>query len=236
MSHPPSHALDALAAGDANADVEAHVASCDACRAYVAEGREGAAAFREKARGADFAGEIARRSEIAKALENKPREGSAAARARRLWFAVPLVAAAAAVVLFVGNRETITPPHESAEESATTRFKGDVPVVVIRDRGGKQTRLTGPFALRAGDRIRIEISVDHPRPLAAGLLGADGTWVPLLEPTLLEAGTTVPELTAAADEGKTDATLIVGAPDAVERAKKSGNFAGLTAWHVTNEP
>jgi hypothetical protein len=238
MNHPSAIKLDGFAAGDVSSEVESHLKGCDACAKYVADLKEGAAAFRTKMSGVDFAAKIV--TEAKKAGEEA---SHATSRARMMWFAAPALAAAAAVLLFVTQRNvpigstevTPTATMSSAPTDSASRFKGEVPVVVIRERDGRQSRLQGPFAMHTGDRIRIEVSLDHAQALAAGLLTKEGAWVPLLAPVTLEPGTHTPTLAASADESPTDAMLIVGAPDAVERAKATRSYAGVTAWHVTSE-
>jgi hypothetical protein len=116
-----------------------------------------------------------------------------------------------------------------------SRFKGGLVVAVVRDRGGRQERLAGPFPVRAGDRVRVEVSTDRDRPLAAGLLTDEGEWVTLLAPVALEAGTHYSELAARFDESPTRATLLVGDPEDVERARASRDFVRVVAWRVTSE-
>jgi hypothetical protein len=116
-----------------------------------------------------------------------------------------------------------------------SRFKGGLVVAVVRERGGRQERLAGPFQVRAGDRVRVEVSTDREGPLVAGLLTDEGEWVTLLAPIALEAGTHYSELAARFDESPTRATLLVGDPEEVGRARASRDFARVVAWRVTSE-
>jgi hypothetical protein len=197
-----------VAAGDEDRAVVQHLLSCPACTRYVTTLQEEAAAFRASHDATQF---------VARARRRRPRWS--------VWVAAPLLAAAA-VLIFVQSR---SPP-------TGTRFKGVTQVAVVRDRDGRQERLAGPLVVRAGDRIRIEISNDRPRPLTAGLVTDGGQWVPLLAPGVVPAGVSLSELAARFDASPTRATLLVGSPEAIERARRTRNFAGLlTAWPVTSE-
>jgi hypothetical protein len=231
--HPAPARLDALAAGDEDASARDHVASCAACTQYVAALERQGQAFAHRP---DAEGPLRR------ALANRT-------RGRRLVvLAAPLVAAAAVVVVVLGRVRPITtdpqhatslapqpvPPGEAPPHDM--RFKGALSVVAIRDRGGHQERLAGPFAVRAGDAVRVEVSVDHEGPLTAGLLTDDGAWVVLLAPAVLATGTHDSERSARFDATPTHATLVVGDPGVVQRARQTRDFSGLVAWKVTREP
>jgi hypothetical protein len=206
-AHPAGHRLDAVAAGDADAGVTEHLLCCPACARYVSALRAEAAAFRTSHDPHHFVRRLHRRRWA-------------------LWAAAPLVAAAA-VLLFVHRR---SPPEQDL------RWKGGLQVAVIRDRQGRQERLAGPFSVRAGDRIRIEIGTDRRRALAAGLLTDEGEWVSLLAPAVVPAGVSLSELAARFDASPTRATLLVGPPQAVTRARASRDFRELvTTWRVTSE-
>jgi hypothetical protein len=58
----------------------------------------------------------------------------------------------------------------------------------------------------------------------------------LLSPAVLEAGVHYSDLDARFDEAPVDALLLVGPPDAVGRARRTRDFAGVVAWRVTREP
>jgi hypothetical protein len=59
--------------------------------------------------------------------------------------------------------------------------------------------------------------------------------VTLLAPVALEAGTHYSELAARFDESPTRATLLVGDPGDIGRARASRDFARVVAWRVTSE-
>ena len=225
--HPALPRLDAVAAGEERPEVDDHLATCATCAAYVARLAGEAAAFRARVDPDAFARGVLQRG--------------AARRARRVatlaWVGAPALAIAAASLLWV--RAAPQGPVPSIVPAVTPtgdvpRFKGGLAVAVVRERGGFQERLTGPFEVRPGDRVRVEIAVDREEPMTAGLLGGDGTWTVLEEPAALGAGTHYSELAARFDDAPVDAILLVGAPRDVERARTSRNFDGLVAWRVVS--
>jgi hypothetical protein len=252
--HPAAHRLDAVAAGDADEGVTAHLAACEACTRHVEELRGEAARYRAAHDANAF---VARAQAAAHVRVREPerepeREGEGYRRTPRAsWVvrvgvvAAPLLAAALVLLLVrarpgdgggagpsVAARAGEGPSTGPAAES---RFKGGLVVAVVRERGGRQERLAGPFQVRAGDRVRVEVSTDRDGPLAAGLLTDEGEWVTLLAPVALEAGTHYSELAARFDESPTRATLLVGDPEDVARARASRDFARVLAWRVTSE-
>jgi hypothetical protein len=232
--HPAAYRLDAVAAGDADAGVTAHLATCDVCTGHVEKLRGAAARFRASHDANAF---VARAQAGARAGERAPwamRAGMVAA---------PLLAAALVLLVVrarpgdggAGGVSTGPSAGASTGPAVESRFKGGLVVAVVRERDGRQERLAGPFQVRAGDRVRVEVSTDHAAPLAAGLLTDDGEWVTLLAPAALEAGTHYSEQAARFDESPTHATLLVGDPEDVGRARASRDFTTLLAWRVTSE-
>jgi hypothetical protein len=255
--HPGAHRLDAVAAGDADEGVRAHLATCEACARYVAELRDEAARFRASEDAGAFIARVQAPGSRGDSVPHARREGTPSATrivrgswmARAAFVAGPLVAAAALVLLVVRGRAPIDGAPPSPTESrvlerasqvrtvppSDSRFKGGFAVAVVRERGGRQERLTGPFEVRGGDRVRLEVSIDHAAPVAAGLLTDQGEWVNLLSPEALEAGTHFSETAARFDESPTHATLLVGEPAAVEHARATRDFSGVVAWRVVSE-
>jgi hypothetical protein len=237
--HPAPPRLEAVAAGDEPGPIAAHLEACEACAAYVAQLKGEAEAFLAQANPTAFA-EAIRVREAA----SRPKR-----RAAVVWVVGPMVAAAAAILLWlraspegVGAHEGtgVTTAPSSAPSAAPTdevaRFKGGLAVAAIRERGDRQERLTGPFEVQAFDRIRIEIAVDHEEPVTAGLLASDGTWTILEAPVTLSAGTHYSDLAARFDATPTDALLLVGSPVDVERARRTRRFEDVVAWRVTTAP
>ncbi len=229
--HPSLERLDAFAAGDADADVRSHLASCPSCTQYVAALQDEGRAFR----GRQQATEPLRR-----ALDASSPTAWTKRRARGLAVGSSLLAAAA-VALFVSVRRPppvgdarITGPEPS--HAGEMRFKGELSVAVIRERAGRQERLVGAFGVRPSDAVRVEVSVDRGGPLTAGLLTDEGAWIVLLAPALLDPGTHYSEQQARFDASPTRATLLVGSPAGIESARRTRDFRGLIAWRVTSEP
>lgn len=224
--HPPSHRLEALAAGDPDPDAEAHVAGCEACREYLESLREELQAWRTSP-------ERERGLERLRAAEPKP------SNVRYLrWASVaaaPLLVAAA-VMLFVGRKPppagggyALVPSSTTAEPDLGLRFKGPPEVAVIVDHAGVQHRFTGSVVVHAGDKLRVEVSVARSTPIAAGVLTRDHHYVPLLLPAELDAGTHYSEKAAQFDANPTEGWVIVGSPDAVRAAQATGQLSGVTA-------
>jgi hypothetical protein len=229
-AHPAAHRLEALAAGDEDAKASAHAGSCEACAGYVRALREGAQAL---GRRADAEGPLRR------AVEEAERKLQGRWRVRALGVTAPLLAAAA-VLMVMRSRSGSTSlpsvePLSPAESPGGIRFKSELSVAAIRERAGRQERLVGPFEVRPSDAVRVEVSADEEGLLTAGLLTDEGEWLTILAPASLQAGTHYSERAARFDATPTHATLLVGAPAAVDRARRTRDFAGLVAWRVTSE-
>jgi hypothetical protein len=231
-THPARPRLEAVAAGDEPGSIAAHLEACEACAASVAQMKGEAAEFRLRANPAAFV-------EAVRVREAASRRRGAAV----VWVVAPLVAAAAAVLLWLRASPDVmkVPAGAGAGEVASAgappevaRFKGGLAVAVIRERGGLQERLTGPFEVQPSDRIRVEIAVDREEPVTAGLLSSDGTWTVLETPVALSAGTHYSDLAARFDDTPTDALLLVGPPADVERARRVRAFEGIVAWRVAS--
>ena len=231
--HPDAVRLDALAAGDEHAPTRAHVDGCDACRAYVAAQEHAASAH---AGGAEDADAFIAHLEGSVAAAPAARRGS---RVMRLaWVGAPLLAAAAALLLFVrspdraGDGGGVAP----APSVASVRFKGRVQLAVVRDRDGQQVRVTTEVSVRAGDRLRAEIAVDGARPITCGVLTDDGEWALVLPPTLLEAGTHYSDKSVRIDDRPTAGFVIAGEPGAVDAARATRSFEAVSVIPIVVEP
>jgi predicted anti-sigma-YlaC factor YlaD len=240
MAHPPSFRLDGHVAGDHDASVEAHLETCESCRAYVEALAKPAAAFATRAEddAPAFVARIEQRQaepEIAHPRVPRVIPWQKLA-ARAAWIATPLLAAAAALLVVRGS----TPQGElrpaQADDTFGTRFKGNVQLSIIRDRRGEQTRVSGMVSVLPGDRLRVEVGIDGEQPIVVGMLGNDGTWIVLLAPTLLQAGTHLSERSARFDDAPTEGVLLAGHPEAVERARMTRVFDRVTVVPVVREP
>jgi hypothetical protein len=228
IPHPPAPRLEAVAAGDDPGAIAAHLEACEACEAYVSRLEREAAAFRARVDPAAFVEAIR-----ARAAASERRQGATV-----VWFVGPVVAVAAAVLLWLRVSPAVhtstlsTGVSSSVASGDFARFKGGLSVAAIRERDGRQERLTGPFEVEPSDRIRIEIAVDREEPVTAGLLSDDGTWTLLQSPAALSVGTHYSDLAARFDDTPTDALLLVGSPAEVERARRFRNFEDVVAWRI----
>jgi hypothetical protein len=217
IEHPRADRLEALAAGDEDTAASAHLEQCAECRAHVAELRAAAAEFAAAAPGP----EVFARRVAARAKGKIPW-----LRWRPLVAVAPALLTAAALVLFVRARSAdpaLTGPgaQGSARVTEGVRFKGAGPLAVIRERGGAQARFAGKVGVRPGDGLRLEVALDAESELAAGLLGEDGSYVELIAPGRLSAGTHFSELAARFDEHPVAGWLIAGEPALIERARQA---------------
>jgi len=234
-SHPNAVRLDALAIGESDDETRAHVATCAACAGYVQSLSQAASAFaRDHAATAGaFMRTVRARAEI---TPLQPRRAKSAT-SRRTWVAgaATFFAAAACLVLVLrgGTNQpggSVTPELEPVK--GPTRLKGGVTVNVVVDRAGVQIRKTGPLELVAGDRVRIELALDKDAEIAAGVLGDDGEWAELQAPAFFPAGTHFSERSVFFQNDVPSGWLVAGAPDAIERARKTRDLAGVVAVRV----
>ena len=194
--HPPSFRLDAHVAGDTDPRTMTHLASCEACAAYVTELTDQAGLS----------------------------EGRSAEFVLAIWIGAPILAAAAALVLVRGEIGHGPDDFVVGSGRPSTRFKGGLQIAVVRDRNGEQSRSTSDVGVRPSDRLRVEIGLDDARPLEVGFLAKDGTWVELVAPALVEAGTHFSERAARFDDTPSEGWILAGEPDEVNRARTSHSF------------
>jgi hypothetical protein len=161
------------------------------------------------------------------------------------------LAAAAAVVLWIGQRGAPPSPRVPTEAPPTaatvaqvegdpeTTFKGGFQVAVIRERDGAQARFTQTVHVRPGDRLRIEVAVDRPRSILGVVLGDDGTTLEMMADGVRAAGTHFSERSARIDTQPLHGTILVGDPEAVRRAeaqRDGDDRAGVASIRVEWEP
>jgi hypothetical protein len=197
--HPPSHRLDHLALGDRDPQAERHVAGCAECRGYIERAATAAGQFAASAGGSSAALAQATRQRLTRVQ-----------RRRALLGGLGAVAAAALVLVFI--RPRAEPP---------VRFKGGPQLAVVLDRAGVQVRAGAAVSVRAGDRLRVEVSVDQPGEVGVAFLGDDGSWVVLLAPRRLEPGTHWSEQALRFDDQPTPGVILAGAPDALAKRRRS---------------
>ncbi|HEX9295288.1 MAG TPA: hypothetical protein VF881_05620 [Polyangiaceae bacterium] len=224
--HPPNDRMEAVAAGDRDPGVEAHLASCEPCRAYVARLEDAALDFRQKE---GTGGVFLARLEAA-VSRTAPKSRRANRWATAVYVGAPLLAAAAALVLWV--RAPGWHPTERPGSLSSMRLKGVIGLAVIRERDGSQERFTGEVSVRAGDRLLAEVDLDRPLPIAGGMLGSNGEWVTLFSPTLLVPGLHFSDQAVRFDDRPTEGWVIVGDAGAVERARLTQSFDDVVAIQV----
>ena len=232
--HPPLFRLDAHAAGDHDARVEDHLTGCTTCAAYVERLREAVRASSDDA-GSKSADYVLGLDDIERARGAYAGKPPTRPVKRIAFVSVSVLAAAAALVLVTRSGLPVT-GEDAVSSEPSIRFKGKVQLAVIRDRRGEQTRTATEVRVRPGDRLRAEISVDDSRPIEIGFLGKDGTWILLLAPALVEAGTYFSDRAAEFDETPTEGWIIAGRPEAVSRARAEVSFGDVSAIPVVAEP
>lgn len=231
MTHPSSLDLEAFACGEQRTNVEEHLGACNACKAFVAKIEEATKAF------------------LAKEDEKKVVPISAAREKKKstTWIMVlPLVAVAAGVLLWIAFPKGEKPKDQpvaqntavptSTEEPETT-FKGGMQLAVVRERAGKQERFTSRVVVHPGDRLRIEVALDRPGAILAGVLADDGTFLPLMADETRGPGTHYSEQAARFDDDPTRGWVLVGPPDAIAKAKAArAPVPGVTSMRLDWEP
>ena len=131
-----------------------------------------------------------------------------------------------------GRLAAIEPPATEQAGYGPMRFKGRPQVAIVVEHQGSQSRQTGPLELVPGDRIRLEIGLDHDERIAAGVLAADGEWGELQPPSTLEAGTHYTEQSIAFERDVPRGWILVGTSDAVETARRTRDFRDVIAIRV----
>lgn len=215
--HPAGARLDALAVGQGDTATEAHVASCASCTKYVQDLTRGAALFaKDDAKVANFVAAVRERS----ATRSRP------------WmaYAGSVLALAACLLLWMNHEKEAVSVPGVAPSLSETRFKGGgLQVAVVVEHQGAQSRRTGPLELEPGDRIRLEIALDHDEILAAGVLSDQGEWAELQASALMAGGTHYSEQSIAFDGDVPSGVVLVGPAEAVNTARANRNYESVVA-------
>jgi hypothetical protein len=231
MSHPNSLDLEAFACGETAPAVASHLDGCAQCAAFVDRLRTVVAKGPSRP---------ARPARLPVAPPRAP--------VRRLYAIVSVIVplAAAAALLLVLRRPA--PPGDlpqpvenplavaTSETPSDVTFKGGLQTAVIRERGAEQSRFTGSVAVRAGDRLRLEVALDHEQPILGAVLGDDGSWLELMPESVRPPGTHFSERSARVDASPLRGMILVGAPDAVKNARQTKRWDGVVAIHIDWEP
>jgi hypothetical protein len=253
MNHPSSLDLEAFAVGEPlRGDDAGHVEQCATCGAFVEQLR-GVVASGPTAKEADQA--VARvNAVIAPQTERAARGGTA----RRVWVITTSVlaplAAAAAIVLAIQSKPVAEPSPEAPAESTVmniqmaplpshdgtrdTQFKGGMQVAIVLERGKAQTRYSSnvrTVLVRPGDRIRIEVALDHEQAILGAVLADDGSYLELMPEAMRGPGTHFSERSAKIDAAPTRGTILIGTPGAVARARATKQLDGVATLRVESE-
>lgn len=239
-THPDSVHLDALALGgdDARAvpaEAREHVTTCASCKKYVSELRREISVAPSLSRGS-LPSPSSRALLDVSSSPPPPRS----AVVRKLFTIGPILAAAAAMLLYfrlqggpaADPSGTVPTPSVSQAE---VHFKGGLPMAVVRERAGVQSRHTHTVDVQAGDRLRIEVALDTARPIAAGILDDTGSYTSLLAPSLLDPGTHYSDRAARIDEHPTAGWVLAGEPEALQRARVSHDWSEIAAMPIRVE-
>lgn len=159
LLHPSFLALDRAHLGRGSAEVEAHLAVCEECRAHL-----------EALANPGFLPGIA----AVRDAVNAPSRS----RGAWLWAAVSLAAVACALLLFVGTR----PPRALGGDEAYVGAKGFRSVWIYVKRGAETRLWDGKRPLAFGDRVRLKVDPGGYRHLEVYSMDA------LQRPTLLFEG------------------------------------------------
>ena len=116
-----------------------------------------------------------------------------------------------------------------------TQFKGGMQVAVVRDRAGAQARFSSTVRVRPGDRLRVEVALDHEQAILGAVLADDGSYLELMPQAVRGPGTHFSERSAKIDAAPTRGTILIGSPEAVARARDTKNFEGVTTLRVDPE-
>ncbi len=158
--HPNPFRLESWFAGSPDPEVEAHVASCGACRAHVESLSAENAVFLAEQDPAEFV------RQVRAAAEPEP------AKAWPRWLALGLPALlAGAIALFIALPTTvpISPAPTGNPDTDRVRFKGSFGLAIYVLRDGEQSRHTGRVTLRTGDRLRFELTLEQRRTVSVGV-------------------------------------------------------------------
>jgi hypothetical protein len=225
-THPNSLDLEAFACGDEIAAVGGHLASCEACRAFV-----------ESLRGLPVP-----KIDLPATPVSTPRIPRIGPRTLAA-VALPLAAAAVLVLFFrqpkpqsLAMSEPVTTAPTAAATEPATSFKGQRQVAVIRERGGEQKRFTGRVPVKEGDRLRVEVAIDREQTILAGVLGEDGSYLELMPSAVRPAGTHYSEKSARVSGPPSGGTILVGTEEQIARAKHHQPTADLDEVRVEWEP
>jgi hypothetical protein len=130
-----------------------------------------------------------------------------------------------------GGRGGIDSPGATAMNRAT----GDMALAAIVARDGREQRRSGEISVYPGENLRVEVTLQEDREAIVGFVGENGVWTELLPKTRLTKGNHVcPEPLRFGDD-PSSGVLVAGSPEAIEHARETDDFRGLTALRVRLE-
>jgi hypothetical protein len=250
-NHPTMLRLETFVAGHADPEVQAHLEACSECRSLADTWREEAAAFRSASPAGPFVEKVRARSLQDTVLagagpksvslrlaSSNPRTDAKPKRAT--WLPTASAIAAIAAGLFFVLRTPAVPIGIALDPGPSgVAFKGEaVQLAVIRERGGEQVRLLGGaegVRVRAGDRLRAEVALDHAGPVQIALVRDDGKRWTLLAPTALEAGIAFSPESIRFDAEPFSGRLFAGETAQVEQAILRGETKGVRVIRIQSE-
>lgn len=220
--HPTPFALEAYRVDPSDPALTAHLDTCEECRGYLDDLGQHQRGFLADEGVDQFLSRPGIAAELSRPLEpDKPGK-----RAFLWWFLLPaagMIAAMTAVVLLPGP--DVLPPGTTSED--VIRMKG-TPAAVVRLRQGKQTRVSGDVAIRPGDQLRVEVTLQKPRVLAVALIADNGEVMWLLREGSFEAGVHYPHDDAVTvTDPDTRGRLLIGRPGAVQQAVRTREYGGV---------
>jgi hypothetical protein len=237
-SHPSSMALEAFACGEDSPSVAAHVADCTACSSFAQRAKDAMGPFE---RTSDI------EARVRKAIARVPSEGNVTVPAqnvvrllRRASYAMPALAAAAGLVFWIrpGRVPTVisgvtpTAGVVAGNYGPGTTFKGGAQLAVIRLRGEGQERLTGAVRVRPGDRLRVEVALDHEEAILAGILTDAGEFTELMPEAARGTGTHFSEQAARVDHAPSPGWIVCGTRAQIDVVRATKSVTGLSAMRV----
>jgi hypothetical protein len=103
---------------------------------------------------------------------------------------------------------------------------------VIVEHRGVQSRELGSLLIAPGDRIRVEIALDHEESVTAGVLTEAGEWAELQPQVRFGPGTHFSEKSIAFNGKVEEGWVVVGPTAAVERARQTRDFRVVHAIRI----
>ena len=226
VDHPAPFRLEALQAGEHDAEAAAHVDGCEACRAYV----DGLEASRAVFLAREAPADVVRRLRAAEPERHVP---------WMRWLAgVVAVGAVAAVVWVVLPKAALEVSDPGGADSGhdSVRVKGAAVRIaaIVEHADGHQSRESGTVQVTAGDRLRFEVSLAVPMTVTVALLDDSGSLSTLVAAAPLAAGQHLPERTLRVDAKPTHVWVVAGTPEAVAAAVAARRFDGVAALRIVS--